>query len=336
MFIPIKTTAISIVAAALVMLAVPLTVQAQEVKPARIGLLRTSEPPGPNLAAFHKGMRDRGHIEGKTYVLVPGWGKPGGKREKADVLAKKLVARGVDVIVTVGSRATRAASRAAPTTPIVMASAAAPVKAKLVKSFAAPGGNITGMSAAAVESTVKGMEILKQLVPSIRRIGAFHRRSRSAKRVRPPYFKAGDKKAAKALNIEIIPFKMTKKVDFDLLFRRVTAAGVDAISVRSTSSFTTAHRKRLVQAALRAKLPNAHTSRKMVKLGGLISIGPNRADLYSRTAAFVDLIIKGAKPADLPVQRPTRYYLTVNLKTAKALGITIPNSILLRADEVSE
>ena len=322
---------------ALALVVVPDTSGAQQrEKPARIGLLRTSEPPAVNLAAFHKGMRDRGHIEGKTYVLVPGWGRPGRKKEKATVLAKKLIARGVDVIVTVGTRATRAASRAAPTTPIVMASAAAPVKAGLVNSFAAPGGNITGMSAAAVEGAVKGMEILKQMVPGIRRIGAFHRRRKSAKQVRYPYFKAGDEKAAKALNVEIVAYAVTKKDDFDEVFRRVTDAGVDAISVRSTSSFTTAQRKRLVQAALRAKLPNAHGSTAMVKLGGLFSIGPNRADLYRRAAAFVDLILKGAEPADLPVQRPSRYYLTVNLKTAKALGVNIPRAILLRATEVIE
>ena len=322
---------------ALVLLAFTQPAYAQQMrKPARIGLLRSSAPPAPNLAAFHKGMRDRGHIEGRTYVLVPGWGKRGRKPEKADVLAKKLVARGVDVIITVGTRPTRAARRAAPTTPIVMASAAAPVKGGLVNSFAAPGGNITGMSSAAVETAVKGMEILKQMVPSIRRIGAFHRGRASKKQVRQPYFKTGDEKAAKALNVEIVAYPVTKKDDFDALFRRVTAAGVDAISVRSTSSFTTAQRKRLVQAALRAKLPSSHTSREEVKLGGLFSIGPNRAELYSRTAAYVDLIIKGAKPADLPVQRPTRYYLTVNLKTAKALGITFPPSILLRADEVIE
>ena len=140
MLFPTKTAAACTVAAVLVTLSAPLIVHAQETKPARVGLLRSSEPPAANLAAFRQGMRDRGQIEGKSYVLVPGWRKPGEKRIKDLALAKKLVARGVDLIVTVGSRITRAASRAAPTTPIVMASAANPVGARLVESLAAPGG----------------------------------------------------------------------------------------------------------------------------------------------------------------------------------------------------
>ena len=142
--------------------------QAQQAeKVYRIGFLRTAEPPAANLAAFRQGLHDRGHVEGKTYTLIPGWGKPGGKKEKPAVLARALMDRGVDVIVSVGSSVARAASRTAPEIPIVMATGADPVRAGLIKSLARPGGNITGMSAAAVEFTVKGFELLKQMMPGL-------------------------------------------------------------------------------------------------------------------------------------------------------------------------
>jgi putative ABC transport system substrate-binding protein len=336
MFHPIKTAVFSIFAAALIMLSVPAIVQAQVTKPARIGLLRSSEPPAANLAAFRQGMRERGHIEGKTYVLVRGWPKPGEKKVKGRALAKKLVAKGVDLIVTVGTRMTRAANRAAPSIPIVMASASGPVGSRLVKSLAAPGGNITGMSADAIRATAKGMELLKQLAPGIRRIGAFHRKRKSGRKARSRKFREADDKAAKALNIEIIGFGIAGTDDFDALFKRVLSKGVDAISFRTGSAYTTAQRKRMAEAALRAKLPNVSTSNQMVKLGGLVSVGTNRPWLFRRAAAYVALILKGAKPSELPVERPSKFHVIINLKTAKALGITVPPALLLRAEEIIE
>ena len=157
------------IAVAAIALLSPLAAAAQEAKPARIGFLSAAPPPAPNMAAFRQGMRDRGHIEGATYVLVPVWGKEGGKREETAVLARKLVDRGVDLIVTVGSNRAFHANRAAPSIPIVMASSADPVRAGLIKSLAKPGGNITGMTSAAVDTGVKRLEILMQLarLPSL-------------------------------------------------------------------------------------------------------------------------------------------------------------------------
>ncbi len=321
---------------ALVVLLVPqAAAMAQEAKLARIGFLRSSDPPALNLAAFRQGMSDRGHIEGKTYVIVPGWRKPGGKREKPAVLARKLVARGVDLIVTVGTRPTRAASRAAPSTPIVMALSADPVRAGLVKSLAAPGGNITGLSSAAAAFTAKSFEILKETIPSLHHVATFYARREGSPSVRR-LFRAGAERAGRALGFETSTLLPEKGEDFPALFARATAAGVDTVYVRSTPFLSKAQQKRLVDAALKAGMPTMYPTKQLVKMGGLVSYGTDRADLYRRAAAYVDKILRGAKPADLPVERPTKFDLVINLKSAKALGITIPPSILLRATEVIE
>lgn len=309
-------------------------VVAQETKPARIGLLRSSEPPAANLAAFRQGMRDRGQIEGKTYVLVPGWRNRGEPRVKDLALAKKLVARGVDLIITVGSRMTTAASRAAPSTPIVMASTA--YATRHVKSLAKPDGNITGMSADALRATAKGIELLKKIAPRIRRVAALHRKRAKGNPVRGSRFQATDDKTAKALKIEIVGYPISGTDDFDALFERLIADGVDALSFRTGSGYTIKQRKRMMDAARRAGLPSVSTSIWMVKLGGLVTVGTSRTWLFRRAAAYVDLILKGAKPGELPIERPRSFQVVLNMKTAKALGLTVPNSLLLRADEVIE
>ncbi|MEE8308113.1 MAG: ABC transporter substrate-binding protein [Gammaproteobacteria bacterium] len=329
---------ITILAIAFAIVAFTQPTYAQQVgKVYRIGFLSRVPPQMAYLAGFHQGMGDQGHVEGKTYVLIPGWGKSGGKREKLAVLAGKLVTRSVDLIVTAGWRAARAANRAAPKTPIVMASSADPVRTGLIKSLAAPGGNITGMTSATVDIHLKRMEILKQLVPGLRRIAEIRRdRARAVTRQANPLWSAVDDDAARVLGIEFVRFQTNKADDFDALFRRVTGAGAGAIIVRSINSFSTAHRRRLVQAALAAKLPSILTTKQMVKMGGLASFGPSQPWMYRRAATYVDKILKGAKPADLPVERPTRFEFVINLKTAKALEIKIPRAILLRADEVIE
>ncbi|MCZ6892858.1 MAG: ABC transporter substrate-binding protein [Gammaproteobacteria bacterium] len=329
------STRIFRIAVAAILFLSPLAAVGQEAKPTRIGLLRMSPPPALNLAAFRQGMRDRGHIEGKTYVIVSGWRKPGGKREKPAVLARKLVARGVDLIVTVGTALTRAASRAAPSTPIVMALSADPVRAGLIKSLPAPGGNITGLSAAAVAFAAKSFEILKEMIPGLRHVATFYARRSPASSVRK-FFREGEERAGRALGFETSTLLPKKGENISALFARAITAGVDVVYVRSTPSLTNAQHKRLVDAALKAGMPTMYPTKQLVKMGGLVSYGTNRADLYRRAATYVDKILKGAKPADLPAERPTKFDFVINLKTAKALGIKVPPAILLRATEVIE
>lgn len=303
-------------------------------KPDRIGVLGRSEPPAANLAAFRAGMRDRGHVEGKTYVLVPGWEKPGGKRQRYAVLAKRLVGRGVDVIVALSSSATRAAKRTAPSTPIVIAQSADPVGAGLVQSLAEPGGNVTGMSTVGAHTVLKGFETLTLLVPGARRIAVISDTPRSLSGLRGRLWGPVNRRAAEGLGIDVVDFARRDKETYEALFARVTAAGVDAISIRSTTALSTAQRKRLLRAALEAKLPSVSTRKAMVKLGQLASYGPDFPWIFRRVAAYVDLILKGAKPAALPVEQVSRFDLTINLRTARALGIAVPPVLLLRADEV--
>ncbi len=335
MFNPIKTAAISIFAAALIMLSVP-TVQAQEAKPARIGILRVSPPPPQYLEQFRAGMRELGHKEGRTYELVPGWGKSRRDRSKIITLAEKLVARGVDVIVTVGTAATRAARRAGPSTPIVMASAGDPVRSKLVRSLAAPGGNITGLTSGSVELIPKQLEILKKLVPGLRHVASLSSLRRGRVRGLGRLVHEARERAGKILGIDFIDLQKGKEESWLAVFRRAKAKGVSALYIRSTPYLTRKDRKRIVAAALKLRLPAMFRTGEFVRMGGLVSYANNRGSMYRRTAAYVDKILKGAKPAELPVERPTKFNLVINLKTAKALRITIPPAILLSATEVIE
>ncbi|MDX1485722.1 MAG: ABC transporter substrate-binding protein [Alphaproteobacteria bacterium] len=324
---------IIVVAFAILALVLPAHAQ-QSGRPTRIGILGSAPPLPQMLAGFREGMAERGHVEGKTYIIIPAWRKPGGKPKKTSVLARELVAKGVDVIVTTGSNRARAARRAAPSVPIVLGTSADPVQAGLVQSLARPGGNITGMSAGAADSVLKRMEILKLLVPGLKRVGVIHARPTRPGRTSFMMWSVANKRAAKTLGIEVVRFHPLKKESFDDLLTRIKAAGVSAVTVRSTPLFTDADRRELAQGALKAKLPTASTLTQMAQMGALISLGPDRRWLLRRAAAYVDLILKGAKPADLPVERPAKFKLAVNLKTAKALGIKVPNSLLLRADEV--
>jgi len=318
-------------ATALVLMIVPgALADAQATEPARVGILRITAPPAANLDAFRAGMREHGHAEGKSWVLVPGWGRRG---ETNQMLAERLIARGVDVIVTVGSPAGRAANQATKTIPIVMASSADPVGAGLVRSLAAPGGNVTGMSSFNIEVTTKGMQLLKEMLPGLRRVGTLRLSGESPL---DSAYEAANARAASGLDIDIVQIRTGQARDFESLFAKAVRDGVHAIVVRSYPRFSVPERRRLVEAALRAKLPNMHPTKEMVKLGGLVSLGTSRPWLYRRAAAYVDKILKGAKPADLPVEQPTKFELAINLKTAKAMGVTIPRALLLRADEVIE
>ena len=329
----------TIIAAAAVLILSPSAIAAQEAKkPARIGVLRASPPPPRYLNQFHAGMRDKGHVEGDTYKLVPGWGKSRRDRSKIFELAEDLVARGVDVIVTVGTPAARAARQAAPSTPIVMASAGDPVRSKLVRSLSAPGGNITGLMSGSVAQVPKRLEILKKLVPELRRVATLNLRVRRPVQAQgiTRLFEEAQQRAGKILGIDFIAVKKLKEGSWLAAFRRAKAQGAGALAIRSTPSLTREDRKRIVAATLKLRLPAMFRTREFVRMGGLVSYATDRGDMYRRAATYVDKILKGAKPADLPVERPTRFDFVINLRTAKALGITVPPSILLRATEVIE
>ena len=293
----------------------------------RIGLMRNSPPPPVNLAEFRKGLRELGHVEGKSYVLVPAWAK-GKKKRRA---AAAALARTVDVILTEGTRITRAAMNAKPTVPVVFASTKNPVGDGLVQSLSRPGGNVTGITSGSQAMSSKRFQILKELVPGIHRMARL--------RFRPKGYRPGapaNKRIAAALGVGLLNLQGSNIDELVAVYDNAAATGINGIQDRSTPSLTGEERKRLVEAAARTGIPTIYGAKAMVRMGGLISYATNRAAQYHRAATFVHKILKGAKPADLPVEQPTKIEMVVNLKTAKALGITIPPSVLLRADEVIE
>jgi putative ABC transport system substrate-binding protein len=298
----------------------------------QIGVMRHDVPPPEYLAAFRKGLKDLGYVEGKSYVLVPKWVK---RRKKRRAAANSLIGK-VDLIVTEGTGITKAAARAGaketPPVPVVFVSSGAPVRSGVVKSLSNPGGNVTGIYSGSVELMGKRMELLKRMVPGIRRIAAFKRPGSVINEL----FEAASKRAAPALNIEHKTYEGLTLEELIAAIEKSPGDGVDAWNIRSTPRYSLADRKRLVATLNRLGLPAVYGARQLVVLGGLVSYGTNRAAQYQQAAFYVDKILKGAKPADLPVERPAKFKLVVNLKTAKALGITVPPTILLRADEVIE
>ncbi|MDX1485719.1 MAG: ABC transporter substrate-binding protein [Alphaproteobacteria bacterium] len=296
---------------------------------AKIGILRISEPPPQYLAAFRAGMAALGHEEGRSYEIVPAWTKSRRGKNEIQALAKKLVADGIDVIITEGSPVARAAKRATSTIPIVMTSSGDPVGGGLVQSLNRPGGNVTGLHSRTTVLAAKSLQILKEMIPDLAHVASLNRPRSSGGR-----FVKRAKRAAGKLGVKMSNLNLDKRADYTALFARIRAAGIDAVYVRATPFLSRKQQKALVAAALPAKVPTMYSTAHMVKLGGLVSYGVSRPTLWRRAAAYVDKILKGAKPGDLPVERPTKFDLTINLKTAKALGIKVPHSLLLRADEV--
>ena len=310
-------------------------VEAQEPgKVYRIGYLTVGAPNKTfqvRMAAFRQGLQELGYVEGKNVVIVERYGK--GRRERIPKLAADLVRLDVDVIVTHGGTlvADRAAKNAGKTIPIVFAVSADPVGAGYVVSLARPGGNITGLSDAHSELVPKRFEILKEVVPSASRVAVLWS-SVSANGARQ--LKALQAVAPR-FGMTVLPVDFARPADFDRVISTIESERPDALNVLGWSLLA-AFRKRITDLALNNRLPTVFTGERSILVGGLMSYGARLPDLYRRAATFVDKILKGAKPADLPVEQPTRFYLTVNLKTAKALGITCPPSILLRADRVIE
>jgi len=314
------------------LLASPLAAEAQQAgKIARIGYLGTSLAANPHLhEALRQGLRDFGYVEGRNVVIE--YRSAEGKAERLPALAAELVALKVDVIVAGNTRAALAAKQATRALPIVFAAAADPVASGLVTSLARPGGNVTGLSFLAPELVGKCLEQLKQVVPGVSRVAVLWHPGILGERTEQDMLKEVEV-AARALGVRVQFIEARGPADFDRAFSDMTRARAGALTVLTSAMFVS-ERRRLVDLAARNRLPTVFPWREGVDAGGLMSYGPDLADLFRRAATYVDKILKGAKPADLPVEQPTKFELVINLKTAKALGLTIPQSVLGRADEV--
>ena len=301
-------------------------------KVARIGYL------GVDLAAddprtrkaFLQGLRDLGYVEGRNVLIEYRDAK--GKPERFPALAAELVALKVDVIVTGGTPAAQAAKQATTTIPIVMATAADAVGSGLVASLVRPGGNITGTSWLGPELVGKRLQLLKEVVPRITRVAVLWHPGAQGERTLKEMLEETEV-AGRALGVRLQFLEARSPNDFGTVFSAMTRERAGALIIIPSGMLTT-ERRRIVDLAAKNRLPAMYYFREFVDAGGLMSYGVSFPDLYRRAATFVDKILKGAKPAELPVEQPTKFELVINLKTAKALGLTIPQSVLIRADHV--
>ena len=313
----------------------PVAAEAQQAATiARIGYLANVLAANPHLTeAFRQGLRDLGYVEGRNLVIE--YRDAEGKYERLPALAAELVALKVDVILAAGTPQPLAAKQATKTIPIVFASAPDPVTDGLVTSLARPGGNVTGLSFSPVPELVgKRLELLKQAVPGVTRVAGLWQPGGLGERTEKDLLKEADV-AARALGVRLQFVEARGPADFDRAFSDMTRARAGALTALPGVIFNT-ERRRLVDLAAKSRLPAVYPWREVVDAGGLMSYGPNFADLYRRAATYVDSILKGTKPGDLPVEQPTKFELVITMKTAKALGLTIPPSLLLRADQVIE
>ena len=316
-------------------LAAPLAADAQKAaRVPRVGILALNIGANPHLhEAFLQGIRDRGYVDGRNLVIE--YRDAEGKFERLPTLAGELVALNVDVIVTMGGKPPAvAAKEATRTLPIVFASAPDPVANGLVTTLARPGGNVTGSSNLNPELVAKRLEQLKQAVPRVARVAIIWDPGSITERTAKDVQRAAGV-AARALGVRLQFVPALGPADFDNAFHDMTTMHANGVVVFGSAMFF-GHRRRLVNLVARNQLPAVYPQKEFVDDGGLMSYGPDLADLFRRTATYVDKILKGAKPADLPVEQPTQFELVINLKTAKALGLTIPPSLLARADQVIE
>jgi ABC-type uncharacterized transport system substrate-binding protein len=299
----------------------------QAAKVARIGWLGLDPDSALHLrAAFLEGLRDLGYVEGRNLVIESRYNY--GKLDRFPALAAELVALRVDVIVAPTTPAAVAAKRATRSIPIVFTSASDPVTTGLVASLARPGGNVTGLSFLTPELVGKHLELLKQAIPGIRRVAVLWE---PGERPEQDMLK-GAEVAAHALGLGLRFVEARGPNDLDGAFSEVTRGRAGALALATSAMFFT-ERQRLVALAAKNRLPTVYPWREGVDAGGLMSYAPHLPDLFRRAATYVDKILKGARPGDLPIEQPTKFDLIINLKTAKALGVTIPASILARADE---
>ena len=304
----------------------------QPIKVPRIGYLSTRDPASDSTrsGAVRQGLRELGYIEGENITIEYRFAE--GKRERFAELAGELVRLKVDIIVAAGGDLLiRPVMNATKTIPIVMTGGGAdPVKAGFVKSLARPGGNVTGLTNLVLELGGKRLELLKEVVPKLARVAVLHDAGSPST---GPELKETLPAVARALRFTIRPWEVRSIDDFDKVFAAMAKQVPDGLYV-STGAFLNSNRERIISFASKSRLPSVYGRREYVTEGGLIYYGANLADSYRRVAYYVDKILKGAKPADLPVEQPSKFELVVNLKAAKHIGLTIPPNVLARAGRV--
>ncbi len=298
----------------------------------RVGILDTAsaESNAANIEAFRKGLRELGYVEGQNLILDYR-AVTDGRAELFGDLASELVGLKVDLVVTRSTAAIVAVQGASATVPVVMAAQAEPLGSGVIGNLAHPGGNITGLSAFALELVPKLIELLREIAPRMTRVAVLTNMGNPVSATRWDLAQA----AARSLGIEAQLCDVRSSPDIGPAFEAATSQGAGGI-IAGNDPVLRSNLRTIIDLAAVHKLPTIHSDREFVAMGGLISYGPNYPLLYFRAASFVDRILKGARPADLPIEQPTAVEMAINLKTAKALGLTLPPSVLLRADQVIE
>jgi putative ABC transport system substrate-binding protein len=301
----------------------------QSTQLSRIGFVSNTSPSAVavRVEAFRQGLRELGYVEGKNIVID--YRHSGGKPDRLPALVAELVRLKVDTIVTSGPSVTRAAKHATSTSPIVFAQEGDPVGSGLVASLARPGGNMTGLSTFSPELHGKRLEILKEVVPRLARVAVFGTSTVDGH----ARFLNEQEPAASALRLELQYLDLLHPKDIEIAFRTASKGRVEAILMLS-GPVLNAHLRQVVDLAVKSRLPAMYNFPEFVEAGGLISYGVSNVDMARRAATYVDKILQGAKPADLPVEQPTKFELVINLKAAKQIGLTIPPNVLARADRV--
>jgi putative ABC transport system substrate-binding protein len=320
------------VLALLALSAAPLAAEAQQAaKVPRIGFLGNSTAAlEANLVGpFREGLRDLGYVEGRNVLIEYRWAE--GKYERFPALIDELLALKVDVIVIAGTPGTQAVKRATTSVPVVMIAVGDPVSTGIVASLNLPGGNITGLTSISEDLEGKRLELLRAVVPTVSHIAVLWNPVNASH----PILEKQVQAAAQVLRMKVLSLGVRVGEELDAAFAAIGRERPDALLVLADRVFLH-QRARIMKFAAQHRLPGVHAYRELVEAGGLMSFGPSYAGMHRRAAYFVDKILKGAKPADLPIERPANFELVINLKTAKALGLTIPQSVLVRATEVIE
>jgi putative tryptophan/tyrosine transport system substrate-binding protein len=327
---------LSVVALAALVLGVTPRAEAQQpTKIPRVGILFIGGRDQPHLEAFKQGLRERGYTEGKNIVLDYRYAE--GKLDRLPSLAAELVQLKVDVIVTTSGNSAKAASEATKTIPIVLTTGADPVKSGLAESLAKPGRNVTGLSIIEEDLSGKRVDILKETFPKMTRMAylwhplAVSYSAADTTSGNPSYDQV--EKATKTAGVQLLSYKVRTLAEIERAFADMPKVRPNALLVLQ-SPLMTLNSKKIVELALKQRLPGMYPTRQFAEEGGLMAYGPLIGDLYRRAATYVDKILKGVKPADLPVEQPTKFEFIINLKAAKQIGLTIPQWVLVKADKV--